>query len=93
MPGVLDWLQQWAPGNYAYEALVVNEMIGLDELYITSTIGKATQKAGPFTGSELAHCFGFEDQIIYDVVILAIMACVYLAVMLVVMKLYVKEKR
>lgn len=46
-----------------YESLVYNEMNGLENLYLTSTIVDTELSVGPFTGHELAHCFGFTDQV------------------------------
>jgi hypothetical protein len=46
-----------------YEALVYNEMNGLEDLYLTSTIVDTELAVGPFTGNNLAHCFGFKDRV------------------------------
>ena len=74
-------------------ALVVNEMKGLEGLYITSTVGETQEKAGPFSGTNLAHCFGFLDRIPRDVLVLALMAAGYLLLVMLVMELFIKEKR
>ena len=49
--------------TYRYESLVYNEMNGLENLFLTSTIVDTELSVGPFTGHELAHCFGFTDQV------------------------------
>jgi ABC-type multidrug transport system permease subunit len=92
-PDSFKWLQHWSPGSYAYEALVFNEMHNLTGLYVTSTISKETIRAGPFTGDELAHCFGFLDEVDFDVSVLLGMAAAYFAAVLLVMQVYIKEKR
>ena len=92
-PNSFKWLQYWSPGSYAYEALVFNEMHNLTGLYITSTISEETIRAGPFTGDELAHCFGFLDEVGFDTVVLLAMAGAYFVAVLVVMQVFVKEKR
>jgi ATP-binding cassette subfamily G (WHITE) protein 2 len=92
-PDSFAWLTLWSPGNYAYEALVYNEFDGLKELYITSTIADSKMTAGPFTGRELAHCFGFKDEIYFDLVVLLLMGAVYFTAILIAMKLFIKEQR
>jgi ABC-type multidrug transport system permease subunit len=93
IPDGFEWILWWSPGNYAYEALVENEFQGLDGLYITSVLADEVIRAGPFTGSNLAHCFGFEDRVGTDVWTLVIMAGVYFTAVLIVMELFIKEKR
>jgi ATP-binding cassette subfamily G (WHITE) protein 2 len=93
IPPAFTWVLAWAPGNYAYEALVLNEFDGLTELYITTTISKETVKAGPFTGKEISHCFGFLQEEDFELAVLFGMAAVYFIAVLVVMELFIKEKR
>jgi len=93
IPDAFNFLVWWSPASYAYEALVYNEFDGLENLYITTTISKSTVSAGPFTGAEIAHCFKFLDEVGYDTVMLLIMAGGYFALVLVVMQIFVKEKR
>lgn len=94
IPNGFEFLQLWSPGNYAYEALVVNEFVGLHELYVTSIIGEEQVAAGPFTGRQIANCFSFEVGMVDDdIVILALMGGVYFFLILVVMHFFIKERR
>jgi ABC-type multidrug transport system permease subunit len=93
IPDGFSFLTWWSPASYAYEALVYNEFDGLQGLYITTTISKSEVSAGPFTGVEIAHCFKFLDEVGYDTFILLVMAAGYFALVLVVMQVFVKEKR
>mmetsp|Transcript_1019 Transcript_1019/g.1696 ORF Transcript_1019/g.1696 Transcript_1019/m.1696 type:complete len:319 (-) Transcript_1019:308-1264(-) len=93
IPAGFEWILWWSPGNYAYEALVENEFTGLEDLYITSVLADEVIRAGPFTGTNLAHCFGFEDRVTSDVWTLLVMAGVYFGAVMVVMELFIKEKR
>ena len=40
-----------------------NELNGLEDLYLTSTIVDTELAVGPFNGNELAHCFDFKDRV------------------------------
>jgi ABC-type multidrug transport system permease subunit len=93
LPLVLQWILWWSPGNYTFEALVVNEMAGLEGLYVTTTISHSEARAGPFTGEELSTCFGFIGTVNFDLAILVVMSGFYFSVMVFVMKIFMKEVR
>jgi ATP-binding cassette subfamily G (WHITE) protein 2 len=93
IPHAFTWILDWAPGNYAFEALSVNEFDGLTDLYITSTISHEKISAGPFTGEQITHCFGFKDHFSPDLTVLLIMSLGYCIGVLIVMKCFIKEKR
>jgi hypothetical protein len=93
IPAAFAWVLSVSPGSYAFEALTVNEFNELSDLYITSTIGADVQKAGPFTGKEIVHCFGFIQELPYDMWMLLGMAVFSFSGVFVSMKLYIKERR
>jgi len=93
MPWLLTCILRWSPGSYAFEALVVNEMTGLENLYVTTTISHSEARAGPFSGVELANCFGFTGGVTFDIIALVIMAGVYFSAVFFAMKNYTKEVR
>ena len=94
VPVGFRWLQQWSPGQYLYEALVVNEFETLDGLYITTVIGNGKNSVGPFTGEEIMHCFGYHSgQYGHDAAMLTLMTIGYIALTLVVVKFFVRESR
>jgi ABC-type multidrug transport system ATPase subunit/ABC-type multidrug transport system permease subunit len=93
MPWLLWYILRWSPGSYAFESLVVNEMSGLKDLYITTTISHSEARAGPFSGEEISGCFGFTGGVRFNLVTLFIMAGVYFIGVFFVMKKFTKEVR
>ena len=93
IPDGWSWAQDWSPANYAYEALVLNEFDGIDGLYVTSVVGENKVTAGPFTGEQILHCFGFIKDIPSMVRSLWIMAAVYLSAIFLLLKTIIRESR
>ena len=88
IPGFLSWLQYLSFFNYAFEALIVNE---LDDLTLV------TQKMGldiQVPGRVLLSTFGFHpNDFARDIIILTFMFIVCLTLSLIALKFLVKERR
>merc|ERR1711871_1269573 len=60
LPAFWGGLAKLMPAGAAYEALVIHEFAGVDDLFISSKVGSATAKTGPYSGETILRCFGFD---------------------------------
>ena len=83
-----------SPLRCAYGALVVNEFAGLEGLRITTVLGSGTETSPPFSGEDMLRCFGFApDQLGDDVAALVAMLGASLALVFLLLRFVVREKR
>jgi ABC-type multidrug transport system ATPase subunit/ABC-type multidrug transport system permease subunit len=89
IPSYLSWIKYLSFWNYAFEALLINELYGFKVI-----IDPKGMPSYPADGNFFLQELGMDYRRFYiDVVILAVFAVVYIVASGILMKLFVKEKR
>mmetsp|Transcript_37818 Transcript_37818/g.65187 ORF Transcript_37818/g.65187 Transcript_37818/m.65187 type:complete len:159 (+) Transcript_37818:185-661(+) len=94
IPDGWKWMSHLSPSAHAYNALLTNELAGIEQLSITTVIGDDKETAGPFTGRTILSCFHLGDHSPgYYNTVLATGLCVLIAAIYLTQHVFLKERR